>query len=140
MAGNALVHFEEREHQGIARERVRFKVPEHIDSKYCAEYPSVKGNFGSAYEPLNRDQSFDIKRKSCQMVTATLNANVHYSEPGTDANMPHLRPPGSVCIQIILKKAHQNVRARAGSAVSDQFIVYSDYRENITSSGSEECL
>jgi hypothetical protein len=77
MAGNALVHFEEREHQGIAREEVRFKEPEHIDPKYCAEYPSVKGNFGSACEPLNRDQSSDIRRKSCQMVIETLNANVH---------------------------------------------------------------
>src|SRR5271157_3578609 len=47
---------------------------------------------------------------------------------------------GSVCIQIILKKVHQNVRARTGSAVSDQFVVYSDYREKIASSGCEECL
>ncbi len=94
MAGNALVHFEEREHQGIARERVRIKEPERIDSKYCAEYPSVKGNFGSACEPLNRDQSFDIRRKSCQMATETLNANVHYSESRTEENLPHPRPPG----------------------------------------------
>jgi hypothetical protein len=140
MAGNALVQFEEREHQGIARERVRFKEPEHIDSKYCAESPSVKGNRGSAGKPLNRDQPFDIKRKSCQMATQTLNARVHYSEPRAEKNLLHLRPPGSVRIQIILKKVHQNVRARTGSAVSDQFVVYSDYREKIASSGCEECL
>src|SRR5271157_3467594 len=43
MAGNALVHFEECEHQGIAQEEVRFKEPERIDSKILCWVPFCQG-------------------------------------------------------------------------------------------------
>jgi hypothetical protein len=39
MAGNALVDFEVREHQGIAQEEVRLKEPEYIDSKVLCRVP-----------------------------------------------------------------------------------------------------